>query len=94
MIEVSEFSLYCALFWIQGKTYVPYHQTVATLYCALFWIQGKTIVLDRREGAILYCALFWIQGKTKRGKASVELYCTVPYFGFKAKQCSGACPAG
>ena len=55
------------------------------MYCALFWIQGKTIILDRKDGAILYCALFWIQGKTTTGMSPLHGYCTVPYFGFKAK---------
>ena len=35
---------------------------------------------------LLYCALFWIQGKTHIGIGKVGIDCTVPYFGFKAKQ--------
>ncbi len=34
--------LYCALFWIQGKTMRRGTSCPAALYCALFWIQGKT----------------------------------------------------
>ena len=34
--------LYCALFWIQGKTVGAEEARAAGLYCALFWIQGKT----------------------------------------------------
>ena len=34
--------LYCALFWIQGKTYKRGIMDTGELYCALFWIQGKT----------------------------------------------------
>ena len=34
--------LYCALFWIQGKTAVFDIFSFDVLYCALFWIQGKT----------------------------------------------------
>ena len=34
--------LYCALFWIQGKTANYYDISSRQLYCALFWIQGKT----------------------------------------------------
>ena len=36
--------LYCALFWIQGKTAGMTDLATAVLYCALFWIQGKTAV--------------------------------------------------
>ena len=35
-------ALYCALFWIQGKTKVSIMHDCEALYCALFWIQGKT----------------------------------------------------
>uniref|UniRef100_UPI004027F0CF hypothetical protein n=1 Tax=Akkermansia muciniphila TaxID=239935 RepID=UPI004027F0CF len=34
----------------------------------------------------LYCALFWIQGKTGTATCAGRNDCTVPYFGFKAKQ--------
>ena len=34
--------LYCALFWIQGKTTTEAPFKSMLLYCALFWIQGKT----------------------------------------------------
>ena len=34
--------LYCALFWIQGKTAPMKWILNYILYCALFWIQGKT----------------------------------------------------
>ena len=34
--------LYCALFWIQGKTRPLATPEQNALYCALFWIQGKT----------------------------------------------------
>ena len=34
----------------------------------------------------LYCALFWIQGKTEPERMICFSYCTVPYFGFKAKR--------
>ena len=34
--------LYCALFWIQGKTCWSACVRRNILYCALFWIQGKT----------------------------------------------------
>ena len=77
--------LYCALFWIQGKTSALLKAQQAELYCALFWIQGKTraffIIKPRR----LYCALFWIQGKTGLQYKRPPVNCTVPYFGFKAK---------
>ena len=80
-----EIQLYCALFWIQGKTSNCFLFCMTKLYCALFWIQGKTIGKVIINAFPLYCALFWIQGKTK----AIEMYkagnCTVPYFGFKAK---------
>ena len=78
-------ALYCALFWIQGKTVLVLRFSSTALYCALFWIQGKTQVHASRLGKLLYCALFWIQGKTSVGKCKCSMYCTVPYFGFKAK---------
>ena len=56
--------LYCALFWIQGKTFLICNSDMSLLYCALFWIQGKTESLADKLAIILYCALFWIQGKT------------------------------
>ena len=56
--------LYCALFWIQGKTRANAAIDAAVLYCALFWIQGKTKRGPGNHGYRLYCALFWIQGKT------------------------------
>ena len=34
--------MYCALFWIQGKTSSLSSDGCNRLYCALFWIQGKT----------------------------------------------------
>jgi len=40
----------------------------------------------------LYCALFWIQGKTGRHYGDGVYDCTVPYFGFKAKQLAKAYP--
>ena len=33
--------LYCALFWIQGKTQRVVLSDCRPLYCALFWIQDK-----------------------------------------------------
>ena len=63
--------LYCALFWIQGKTNDVYGWKVFTLYCALFWIQGKTLGDVNYLDGVLYCALFWIQGKTKMLAGSV-----------------------
>ena len=80
--------LYCALFWIQGKTARASEYDALALYCALFWIQGKTVHRMERNFTTLYCALFWIQGKTyiKGGPGNPD--CTVPYFGFKAKHCS------
>ena len=85
--------LYCALFWIQGKTTAPLIPAGCILYCALFWIQGKTTSKYVIGGGRLYCALFWIQGKTMRNTTPRAYHCTVPYFGFKAKQShdSGAC---
>ena len=56
--------LYCALFWIQGKTGCQLIGFNTELYCALFWIQGKTPLYVVEVVAELYCALFWIQGKT------------------------------
>ena len=56
------------------------------LYCALFWIQGKTGGVGQGSTGGLYCALFWIQGKTVNTGSPYCLDCTVPYFGFKAKQ--------
>ena len=58
------YQLYCALFWIQGKTIILDRREGVILYCALFWIQGKTCELECRVSSTLYCALFWIQGKT------------------------------
>ena len=78
--------LYCALFWIQGKTLTPSLMSLVSLYCALFWIQGKTAIFWQPYGLVLYCALFWIQGKTADKALSIPLNCTVPYFGFKAKR--------
>ncbi len=40
--ECETYGLYCALFWIQGKTIIAYGIKKDILYCALFWIQGKT----------------------------------------------------
>ena len=39
-----------------------------------------------RPMRLLYCALFWIQGKTVETTVRGGKHCTVPYFGFKAKQ--------
>ena len=61
---VLRFSLYCALFWIQGKTDYTTDAGMTELYCALFWIQGKTCAGESWIPGLLYCALFWIQGKT------------------------------
>ena len=85
------FQLYCALFWIQGKTLRRRQPIQTELYCALFWIQGKTLSISSVPGVILYCALFWIQGKTVIINAHIIIYCTVPYFGFKAKRKSLRC---
>ena len=63
--ECETYGLYCALFWIQGKTCRAQMSGICVLYCALFWIQGKTIIAYGIKKDILYCALFWIQGKTK-----------------------------
>ena len=41
--------LYCALFWIQGKTVAPNDTDTKGLYCALFWIQGKTARFTENE---------------------------------------------
>ena len=78
--------LYCALFWIQGKTSAGVQWIPGKLYCALFWIQGKTTKLRLSLAARLYCALFWIQGKTEAQRLGFVINCTVPYFGFKAKR--------
>ena len=83
--------LYCALFWIQGKTLSISSVPGVILYCALFWIQGKTRTVDSWFSYKLYCALFWIQGKTVIINAHIIIYCTVPYFGFKAKRKSLRC---
>ena len=40
--EAAALKLYCALFWIQGKTDIHEDEAFSGLYCALFWIQGKT----------------------------------------------------
>ena len=48
---VPKQKLYCALFWIQGKTLAIVHDRRLGLYCALFWIQGKTAPHDGREGS-------------------------------------------
>ena len=56
------------------------------------------LILDSRQNAHvrvspsfkLYCALFWIQGKTDRYDGAIDYDCTVPYFGFKAKQAPDA----
>ena len=66
---------------------------VCALYCALFWIQGKTRRTATRRSPRLYCALFWIQGKTKALETHRIFDCTVPYFGFKAKQRMGVNPS-
>ena len=58
--------LYCALFWIQGKTVCGVVINGFKLYCALFWIQGKTCTRAHVTSTQLYCALFWIQGKTQK----------------------------
>ena len=84
-------ALYCALFWIQGKTVSSAREGEEGLYCALFWIQGKTAVFTYVKSVKLYCALFWIQGKTFSNRKQVVKYCTVPYFGFKAKRKSLRC---
>ena len=63
-LEFIDRKLYCALFWIQGKTIEEDISEKNILYCALFWIQGKTKVYNARLDNALYCALFWIQGKT------------------------------
>ena len=78
--------LYCALFWIQGKTQPVGQVQRGILYCALFWIQGKTAAPEASGTRRLYCALFWIQGKTTDAASAAAVDCTVPYFGFKAKQ--------
>ena len=52
------------------------------------------LILDSRQNQCfahddisqLYCALFWIQGKTVETTVRGGKHCTVPYFGFKAKQ--------
>ena len=44
---VTKNALYCALFWIQGKTRLGQGSRDDELYCALFWIQGKTSYLRR-----------------------------------------------
>ena len=80
------YRLYCALFWIQGKTPMWEFLQRLILYCALFWIQGKTNGNNGSFTLTLYCALFWIQGKTLPSNTWTTTYCTVPYFGFKAKQ--------
>ena len=41
-LAVLSCRLYCALFWIQGKTRNIGKPFRPLLYCALFWIQGKT----------------------------------------------------
>ena len=71
--------LYCALFWIQGKTSSLSTLRSFLLYCALFWIQGKTVDDQGAYACSLYCALFWIQGKTT-GTAQTTvllLYCAL-----------------
>ena len=50
-------SLYCALFWIQGKTKTKGKTSPEELYCALFWIQGKTDAALREMGVIVLCLI-------------------------------------
>ena len=63
-LKSAKVELYCALFWIQGKTLDRTYKVRRQLYCALFWIQGKTPYNIQPTIKQLYCALFWIQGKT------------------------------
>ena len=46
--QAVDVELYCALFWIQGKTVVVVLLPLRLLYCALFWIQGKTPLMRCR----------------------------------------------
>ena len=91
MLIVLLLSLYCALFWIQGKTFYCCLVYCSGLYCALFWIQGKT----HRDMFPLhgYCTVPYFGFKAKRwdGVFPGIRHCTVPYFGFKAKLFRG-CP--
>ena len=55
--------MYCALFWIQGKTDVAMLQSAAVLYCALFWIQGKT--KNERFNFLRHCTVPYFGFKAK-----------------------------
>ena len=56
--------LYCALFWIQGKTFDVGETVCPLLYCALFWIQGKTEA--QRLGFVINCTVPYFGFKAKR----------------------------
>ena len=77
--------LYCALFWIQGKTVEGILLAIRLLYCALFWIQGKT--RGGYDETPLDCTVpyFGFKAKLLVAQLAGHMDCTVPYFGFKAK---------
>ena len=55
--------LYCALFWIQGKTVGFRGALRHPLYCALFWIQGKTLPVSVASAANCTVPYFGFKAK-------------------------------
>ena len=77
--KIKRDRLYCALFWIQGKTSTFSFNVVIVLYCALFWIQGKTAV--KVEEQVKNCTVPYFGFKAKHitmcGYPPAQLYCAL-----------------
>ena len=77
--------LYCALFWIQGKTTAHVLHVLHDCTVPYFGFKAKRPYTDFRAGADCTVPYFGFKAKLEIEWRCKPLYCTVPYFGFKAK---------
>ena len=77
--------LYCALFWIQGKTIILDRKDGANCTVPYFGFKAKHFSGPKQPGRYCTVPYFGFKAKLPSDVGGQACYCTVPYFGFKAK---------
>ena len=78
-------ALYCALFWIQGKTVQQNIQHDNDCTVPYFGFKAKLHLVEGRTALNCTVPYFGFKAKQSECLIMIRRHCTVPYFGFKAK---------